>query len=142
MEIDSNSWHARVYQKYGKNDQPNLCQYFWRVILGAPLAWAFSFNYSTYRPFINLFLLLILLCTLVAAVVSGMAWWYGPLMVFGGTALFGGFLGLVVLSQEIEWRLKERRDPRIPEKKKDSLLKSYIFAKKNKVCPYIEFTEE
>lgn len=136
MEIDSNSWHARVYQKYGKSNQPTLCQYFWRVILGAPLEWAFNPDRSS-RPFASLALLLIASSTLMS-IASGDPWWYGTvilLIIITGAVVFTGIgIGACHLADKLITR-KDRQSSQ-------PLTRSYISAKKNKVCPYIEFTEE
>ena len=124
MEIRKNSWHYWFYKfadggRY--TSSTNLCRYFWRVVLG------------------------LLLATLCCAVVVGLVGGAGLLFYLHTAASFmvlgaiGVVVGLCFLASHISNKLEDRRWAAGYVKPKPGLLRSYLKAKKDKVCPIVTF---
>ncbi len=124
MEVRTNSWHYKLY-RFGSDaflpSQTNLCRYFWRVVWGA---------------FIGT-----LLCAAGVSIVVAVSYAFyrytaTSFMVFGG---IGAAMGLGVLTFHIKERWDERKWAVGGVKPEPGLIRSYLRAKKDKVCPLVTF---
>lgn len=146
MKISKNSWHYKMvtdksYGIYSGNVSNSLCIYFWQVVSRFFIAGLVAVVCS-----------LILWCMIVAPLLNLVlgfttgVWWLGGTMInvftfFGGIMWFA-FLGISFT--EIVWpKLKAKYFVKASERQpKPSLIGSYIKAKKDKICPVIEFEDE
>ena len=129
MEIRKNAWHYSLYSfsfRYGSDGNPtNLCSYFWRVV-GGMLKGAMIGSTS----------LAILLG------IGALVYNY-PL-----TSLGVGAVGTVCILIASNWpsiryyvNKKLYRTVGEVEEREPGLLRSYLEAKKDKICPLIAFVE-
>lgn len=164
LEFSTNSWHGKLYKfayGYGNYSYPrqfpsNLCPYFWKIVLAILL-----------MPILLITELPLLVFpesrrdvkydgALGSNIVFGIASWLGISLIFCAiTAIFiwhpvkdslwqmvvimgRGVLTLVVFGLTVlwitEWHTRRKRRPKNP-----SLLSSYIQAKKDKLCPKINW---
>jgi len=131
MNVNRDSWHyklAHMISDYGRVPN-NLCAYFWRVILG-------GFVFS---------LLLCVAGVVIVCVASiGMQYLYPnlfPLAVGGGIAAIFALVviltGLITARKEKEsYECNEDGERIRPE---PNIVWEYLKAKKQKVCPLLEF---
>ena len=128
MKVSKSSWHYWIYKnsfEHGCAFEPNnLCPYFWRVVGGG---------------------IKILVVTAVVAIVLGFVGWlfYAHTgATFVSTAVIGVIIAVSVNWDEIRWAYEERfgksEEVETPE---PGLLRSWLKAKKDKVCPVIEMVE-
>jgi len=127
MEIKNDSWHHWLYEAgYGDRPAPqhtNLCKYFWRVVAGA--------------------FLVTVICTIGTSIIVGvgvMFYLHTFLMfaVLGGIAALVGLLYLYWRHQERAWKRRNVQGYQEPE---PGLLRSYLRAKKEKVCPLVTIVD-
>lgn len=119
MKVCKKAWHYRVLTgTTGFKPSQSLCGYFWQVMFATFFA----------APII---------LTLVGVYVLGAgALWAAQ----KALQPVGAFLGWA-------WRLIPKRQPKpqewrtVPPPKEPGLLRSWIKAKKDRVCPLIEFTD-
>lgn len=126
MTIDRNSWHYKLwYRTYWRNGEtpnyyPNLCSYVQRIFwLG-----------------ILYYIILALLALLVISMLSYTILYMGlyqhtkiTLMIMGGAAALLGSIALF-----FHWR-----DAHCTQCRNPSIFKQWITAKKERVCPLIDF---
>jgi len=125
MKIQKDSWHYKLYEKsYSEHRFPasntNLCKYFWRV-LGGTILLAFQ----------------VASVSIVLGAIGFLFYKYTLIMV-SVVAVIAAIVGLYVLYTYISDR-KHAPGYQEPE---PGLLRSYLRAKKAKVCPLITFVEE
>ena len=121
MKIRENAWHHRFYRWGHLNDfvygQTNLCNYFWRVVLGICI--------------------MVFIGTVLAAAVSGL-----------GIVFYKHFLPSCIVTVIIaatfgalcfKSNLNHKRRLAGYKKPEPGLLRSYLKAKKDKVCPIVTF---
>lgn len=118
MKISTNSWHYKMIIFMDFDPARNLCTYFWQVV-GTCLLWigaaifAPMFAIVLLAPFINIFVPISL----------------PPI-------LLGGGIDIAILC--LVWH--EYRQTHISyEYKEPTLIGAWVRAKKEKVCPLIEF---
>lgn len=129
MDIRRSAWHFKFFtmgfdsgydgeKASSRYSRYNLCSYFWRVVAGM------------------LKVVCIVLVLLAIVVGAGSALYHYPL-VFAGLAL--AVTAGVNAPRIFRRGSKQAQEPKEP--KEPGLLRSYIQAKKDKVCPLIEFVE-
>ncbi len=142
MNISKNSWHYRTIRNMNRQPSRSLCMYFWQVV------------------FCSLFLYIIGPAVLIAGgiCIAGLI----PLVIGGlithtpDSALFEwvsvvkcwsvGIGSIIVLSAVIwfvvtAWNFVADKISDLRVDKEKGILVSYIQAKKQKVCPVIEFKD-
>lgn len=123
MKIDTRKWHYRVWcwsfsEKHPAPDSTNLCDYFWRIVgtvsFGAMLVFCLLFwsGMAIYYGFIE----------------SQVGWYV--VAIAAALLAFGWFIDRLEKWQAV----RDAKPPRPP-----GLLRSYLRAKKAKVCPMVEF---
>lgn len=124
MNISVNSWHYKLIDFFGMTHPKSLCPYFWTVVWSVLLAAAllFALTYPIHQFFWGSDVLL--------SILSSVTW------VLAGAWLRWVLYELDKLGEPI---FKFERKPR-PHKEPGVLL-SYLKAKKEKMCPRINFTE-
>lgn len=120
MKIRKNAWHYWFYT-FMMDFPPkttNLCRYFWRTVLGMALT-------AFFATFISI----------AVAFILGGAYLhpFGALAVVGILACVGG---LFYLGYQLDnkWQHRTLKEP--------GLIRSYLAARKAKVCPIITFESE
>jgi hypothetical protein len=123
MEIRRDSWHYRFYEvsfNMWPPERTNLCSYFWRVAYGIVLYVALG------------------ACVLFILGATGYALYnhtVASLIVAGVTVVL---LGLILLGIYVDDELALRRsEPGY----RPGLIRSYLKAKKEKVCPLVKFVD-
>lgn len=127
MEIRRDSWHYRLYRAGSDRFPPpetNLCRYFWRVVWGATAV--------------------TLVCSMVGVILAvvGFAVYEHPLASLTVVGTVAAIVGAALLFVHLRERLEDRRwaaghaEPRPP-----GLLRAYLKAKKDEVCPLITFVD-
>ncbi len=136
MKVSESSWHYWLYEVSFENGKPhgretNLCPYFWRVVGGAS----------------KLLIVIAVLLALLAAI--GFGFWKYTAIAFGLVTVISVAIALIDYEREIKNFFTSSGDGTSgdgtePEPKREpepGLLRSYLKAKKDKVCPPIEFVE-
>lgn len=148
MKISKDSWHYRMLTNrfmfldgwYSYNISNSLCIYFWQVVFrflgGAAAALTIS------APIVlGLDVATGVIQTIDNVVLQVLLHLWAGLGIFTGllAVVYSILIVLAFVAAGAEWASQ-----RIPskEKKKPSLLASYIKAKKDKVCPMLEFVDE
>jgi hypothetical protein len=130
MEIRKNKWHYHLYtmgfeNAYCGEGPTNLCSYFWRVV------------YGTIKVVI---IAAVLLGILFGAGVIIFKWPFESSSLIVAVALCITFSYNQVRIKNFFYA-KRHREFVNDEVREPGLLRSYIKAKKDKVCPLIEFVE-
>jgi hypothetical protein len=123
MKIRKSAWHHRFYtfgfETYSETYQPvNLCSYFWRIVAGLCKS------------------LLIAAVALGLLTIAAYALYTYPVVVLGSAGFVMAFIVVGTNWTRIKnflCRTKVTSEP--------GLLRSYLKAKKDKVCPLITFVE-
>jgi len=148
MKVNKNSWHYRlltgdIFGIQGVNSwnvSSSLCLYFWQVVF--MLLWkGVALFFLT--PFVINSLLILPLVSTLGVITTGV-------IVQGDTGLTVLVMELIVIIVfVIVWAglslytfLKDKTDLVGVVEKEPNLFVEYIKAKKNKLCPIIEFVEE
>ncbi len=132
MNIKKTSWHYRAIVKFGFTPSKSLCMYFWQIpLIGLFFVFAFAAGlalaFSTAHAFaVPIALLMGSKTSLGAEINSGLVavvffWW--------------------VLVGMIAYDVCKVKFPRKKTKKKPSIITEYVKAKKQKICPIIEFKD-
>lgn len=158
LKFNKNSWHYKlVFFLYGRWYFPipqystrkiSLCKYFWTVVTGV-----FIF------PFIKLWRSLpysirdhedlgraISIWAVICGIIHIVAWsflaeyWWLGFTVFFSVLGVGALIGAVIIF--IIDLIDKHREKQSKKTRRPSLLKEFIKARKNKVCPCIEFVED
>ena len=130
MNINKSSFHYKLAKLASDGAVPNnLCAYFWLAVFGA---------------FLYFLVVIVVILAGFCVVSIGLAWWSYAFQV---PAIIGGVLSAGVLFAFLMMRIAERKederwalmgeDP-IPEKE-PGLIMAYLKAKKEKVCPILNF---
>lgn len=124
MKIRKDSWHYKLYEKsYSEHRFPesntNLCKYFWRVIGGTILL---AFQVAS-------------VCIVLGAI--GFLFYKYTLISVSVVAVIAAIVGLYVL-----YNISDRKHAPGYQEPEPGLLRSYVRAKKDRVCPLITFVEE
>jgi len=134
MKISRDAWHYRLMDQFNFYHPRNLCQYFWMTV------WCLLVGLGIF--FFGLMIVFLAIIPLW--------WWSEPtaplgLLVAVGVieiSLLSVLLGNVVIERhEREIENGTRREPEIKlhVQKEPSLLRLWLRAKHEKICPLIEF---
>lgn len=127
MDVRTDSWHYRLFKMtYNRGLPPsklNLCRYFWKVVWGG-----------------TIFALLVSLGGMVLGGVVSLVYLYPikALMVLG--VVVGG-AGLIVFLFWVGEKFDQWYYSLDRLQKEPGLIRSYLKAKKDKVCPLITFQD-
>jgi len=147
MEFNTQSWHYWVLMDgfkasiYRGNFKVSLCKYFWMVV--------WSVLVTTLAVLLGTFFVSVLSIIVLAPIVSSISFYlgFGTLSIFGtvgvSTWILFVFSGLYVMNQLLDW-CKDlfkwlRYKNYVREQAPKGLVGQYLKAKKDKVCPIIEF---
>lgn len=128
MKVSRNSWHFKVYRGFGFDsgfykEPSNLCPYFWRVVWGLTKG-----------------AIIVALCGLLLFMLGTVVFTY-PFWSLGGTAVIALFCAICAYWDEIRSFLSRNAPESDVPEPEPGLIRSYIKAKKDKVCPMIEVVE-
>lgn len=141
MKVNVNSWHFRTVCRMNFTPSRSLCVYFWQVV------WSTFMLYLVF-PAILLVILICGVAFMPIPVGDFLLWIFGADVNIEGLnsyllRLGIGYIGIILVVGF--WilcaYLKEKRSEKVASEKQDSILTSYIKAKKSKICPIIEFTD-
>lgn len=140
MNISRDSWHYRFLNFLGFRPSKSLCLYFWQVVLFAPMVLLVRTVAIFFVSMAFLGVFFLLLTPIWLPIVE----WD----IFGNPSLtpeyfkhwlmpgMASLFWIACLVALIHHRVKQRRKH---SPKPDGLIKSYLKAKKEKVCPTIKF---
>ena len=130
MRISARSWHMRLARHLDEDYQPrNLCHHFWVTVASV------LFLKAVIGFVIGVFIASPILAIIVALqgwLVKDSDWWLAMMP----SSVGWGFVGLVILVVLVKSLLS--RTPQKPP----GLVRSYLRARKDKLCPMIEVTDE
>lgn len=153
MIINKNSWHYR-FLKFSTNDfyevPTSLCPYVRQIV--------FKAIFCSFLAFLMGFFFVVVGTSVLAkfAVPVGLAYWVGgfalgaAIVAIGIGAIVGGIFGSMFLTEKYKERKNEKRiaemkkrflaglDPEPPK----TLMREWIDAKHDKICPTLEFTND
>lgn len=141
MKINRNSWHYKRADSFTYTPSKTLCLYFWEVVWGIVFWWVITPVFAVVvavmvfgglpgaagSVFLDLF-----------GYVKTDSKWVDAIWAIGTGYLF--FLTLFALIGGFYYYRKVRSRQKLKFKKDENLFVSYLKAKKQKVCPIIEFT--
>lgn len=113
MKVKRNSWHYKLWSSYFNRNPKNLCQYFWAIVFSifVSTSWIFIFVILIWMSFI--------------AIATSVGWWVLICVAFSASIFWGG--------RNVYYKYFHNRPPKEP-----GLFRSWLKAKKEKVCPIIE----
>lgn len=141
MKVSTNSWLYRQADRFNWQVSNSLCLYFWQVV------WAVIFFWII-LPILGTGAAAFIFGVLPVAFGSGLQFLFQ--LELGNTEiqkylwnLGMGYVAIIIIFSftSAYWYWKECIRKEKP-KKEDNLVVAYLKAKKRKVCPLIEFTEE
>lgn len=159
MKISKESWHNKVLEFYGmgleEGEKTNLCSYFLSIVLFTailPIAYPIYFiangiksmweKAEDYQTYIKLGLIILFsiagivsLYVLITNNDGNLPDWLELILVMS-SAIGLIFLALISIAIGIIFIEKSKEDQTV------SLVKEYLKAKKQKICPIIEFVDE
>lgn len=160
LKLSKGSWHYKMllilkggyyfYHYDKKQKRLSLCKYFWTVVIGI-FQYPFTVmwrslplsiqDHDEAGKAIGVWLAICIVIEIVSRIIDPSWWWVGFTVFFIGLAFVGVIVGAISLFEFLEDKNYERQMKRRIERK-PSLFKEFIKAKKNKVCPCIEFVDE
>lgn len=141
MKINRNSWHYKRADSFTYIPSKSLCLYFWQVVWGIVFWWVITpvlavvvavLVFGCLPLAVGTFLL-----DLIDYIKTGSKW-LDAIRATGLGYLF--FLTFFALLAGFAYYRKVRSRQKLKFKKEENLFVSYIKAKKQKICPIIEFT--
>lgn len=139
MQVNKKSWHFRlaVWSKEYEHRVPgDLCGYMRTVAGGAFKMIAIAVFLSIALGIASVSLISSVAWVLLAF--PGEEWRFHPFAVIGTTIfLMSAVVTLIGLSCSVKNKIASKKDPDL----EPGLIRSYIKAKKEKICPILEFTE-
>lgn len=127
MKINKNSWHYKLNDKfYVGVSFRSICTYFWGTVFS-------SFMVGVFFPVATLLILSTLLLPIITIFVPSLI---NTALV--GAIVVGAIADVIILSHVINYALKKYRK----KERKPTLVGEYISAKKQKVCPLVEYVDE
>ena len=151
-------WGRSYFNSWGDPKYPrriSLCTYFWSVVLSifiypVSIIWHTRVvqNHEDLSKAIGIWILISTFIQFFIVVLAGLSewWWIGLAIFFGGIGAGAGVAGAIIGIENLYNRIKCYRRKKYGEfvrkPRKPSLIKEFIKAKKNKVCPCIEFVDE
>lgn len=160
LKLSKGSWHYKMllclkgqyyfYHYQGEQKRLSLCKYFWTVVIGVfqypfTLMWrSLPLSIQDHDEAGQAIGIWLAICTVVQIVfmlVDPSWWWVGFTVFFVGLGFVGAVVGILAL---FEFLMDKHYQRSIKKRlaRKPSLFKEFIKAKKNKVCPCIEFVDE
>ncbi len=163
LKFSKESWHRRIVEwgigegyfyrynyktdKYDSLRQHNLCPYM-RLLVGIILSspWIGLYKllpkYCTYDhpDLTKIFLIIGSICStihIIGTLLFNLEWWEVPLGVTIFIIIIMGFVGLMFGLMALKDHLEKK-----PKSHKPSIVREYMRAKHDKVCPEIEFEDE
>lgn len=152
MIINKNSWHYRFlkFADASFKEPKSLCPYVRQIVIKA--------IFCSFLVFIMGFFFVVVGTSVLAkfAVPVGLAYWVGgfalgaAIVAVAIGAIVGGIFGLMFLTEKYKERKSEKRtaemkkrmeaglDPEPPK----TLMREWIDAKHDKICPTLEFTND
>lgn len=157
LKFSKNSWHyklvlfiygTRYFYHWGKHPKTiSLCKYFWTVVT-AILVFPILFSWRSlpdsityHEDLCKAVIVWALICTVVHITswsISGI-WWIGLTIFFGGVGVALAIFGFIALMDKL-WHNYQQHMRYKPDK--PNLVKEFVKARKNKVCPCIEFVDD
>lgn len=135
-----------------EKDNINLCPYM-RALIGVFLVSPWIALYKLLPKYCTvdhpdatrLFLLIGSICSIIHILGTGFLeyeWWYVPAGVIVMTTIVSAITGLIFGSMALnDWIHSKRSERKWSKGDKPSIVREYIKAKHNKVCPQIEFVD-
>ncbi|QXO12748.1 hypothetical protein pEaSNUABM49_00535 [Erwinia phage pEa_SNUABM_49] len=159
MNISTNSWHYKmnefVYEFLNKNVATSLCGYFWQTVF-APiitltlaivglivisiLSWGAL--YLVGALFSNFLVWINVLPEAFQLVKNVFNWRFIPMSILFDVLVIAVFYGKYKYSSYKERKIEEAKEKGAPIDSKPLLVIEYIKAKKRKICPLINFTDD
>ncbi len=130
MKISKSSWHYKLIKRYEEEPANNLCVYFWQVVLGLLIP-VFIIGAVSFIIFFIISDTLIFMSGVIGFILF---------------VLFLVYVGLPLYDKYIEpfYNKYIKREPKPLKPKKDkkpNLTIEYLKAKKQKICPILEWEE-
>lgn len=154
MKIRTNSWHYRMLYFFDVHSVKydygtvSLCRYFWMVVLWLGIATALfvfaSFLAASMLSVVYALLTLITPLSLPAINADDALTLFGALITIGSICWIATIIVGVIVAQQ-EFQVFSRVGERIyrkPVDREPGLFMSWLRAKKEKVCPLVEFVSE
>ncbi|QMV28947.1 hypothetical protein AP1_0240 [Aeromonas phage AP1] len=144
MNINKSSWHYRLLNSLFDKIPTSLCPYFWKTV------WALVMASGLTTLFISAMASIGLSVLKVFGITSGLVLVTSPLIGAVLIAIFVAiFVGVAILYDHVKSsaRIKKwKRDAKKLEEKangeyKESLIVSFLKAKKEKLCPSLKFVD-
>ena len=136
MRIDTKSWHYRwlwkSFREWKPPERTNLCAYFWRCVAAVPILVASAVGLVVLIPFV--FVAVVVIGTVGSIVRIPIQYARG----FRPSGPWGRILSRSDFVVPIEDKFWTRRQG-TPNARQPSLLASWLRAKKERVCPIVEF---
>ena len=133
MKISINSWHYRLMGELGLRIPYNLCAYFWKTV------WALLLSAS----------LVVVSVYLTVAASMPFWWWVNPSADALPLVIFVGTIDVAILAVVLVTVIRDRHYTEMNEgtrpwpsqepQKEPGLLILWLRAKKEKLCPFIDF---
>lgn len=139
MKISKNTWHYKmVTERFcytnGWRACNNLCLYFWQVV--ARFLMGFALGLLAISPVV----------TVIAIITNYMPPLVTPFvatgLTFAALCMIAGVIFIWEKTEDLIRHTKWKRKSLEPKEKKPNLLIEYIKAKKEKMCPIIEFEKD
>lgn len=127
LKVSDRSWHYRLWRfgREGYSQPKDLCRYFWHILI------------------VKLLLpTVILTLAVIGIVLLGILIWNNLARsgIVVGIIILAilGTVGLIYLAYRLDMRAKAKKDAKaLLSPGKPGIVRSYIFAKKRKICPLI-----
>ncbi|WKV23441.1 hypothetical protein SEA1_gp0093 [Salmonella phage SEA1] len=159
MIINTGSWHCRLHDAiFDRHSRPkSLCPYFWKTVFCCFLT-AIVISIAIFMfTFIGIDLVVWLAGMI--GITSGFVIWPASTFVGAilcasiGAAAFGIIYGLVKIKETIKDKIADRRYAKYTEElerqkdpnytpPKPNIMVEFIRARKEKLCPYIDYSEK
>lgn len=129
MKVKRNSWHYKI-SNWGRDKceidytNDNLCAYFWRLV-GKVLLTLF---------FIHIIIMLLYLFAISGVIIESMI-----IVLWILSTIFIPPIAIFFIRKKLGKSPESPESPEIPGIPGSNILISYIKAKKEKVCPFIEY---
>ena len=132
MKINKKSWHYKAISKSGFTPSKSLCMYFWQI----PLITLFfaGLLFIAFALFALLSNMVGFALSFFGLIGSDESWY----LYSSGLGVAGFFISFVIA---FVWACLSAIDFFAKRLKQPSLMREYISAKKQKICPILEFED-
>lgn len=131
MKISEQSWHYRLLNFCNYTPQRSLCLYFWQVVWSV-LTTTVAVCIMTILAALFLYMMAMPVLAFLGVVTPG-----GYICVILWVVVLAGIFEDQIKNKYRDWQFREKKERKESE---PNILSEWIKAKKNKVCPTIEFT--